>query len=219
MFIGHYGVALGLKKTDKTVSLGLLFLAVQLVDVLWTVFVLFGIEKVAIVPGLTATNPLDFVYYPFTHGLLMSFVWAGMVYILFRFFPKASTSGKTALIMGLAVLSHFFLDLLVHRPDLPVAFGADSPKLGFGLWNFPAVAYVLESLVFLAGLWIYLKATTASSFAGKYGMIIFAIFLLVANLANLFGPPPSNVKIMAAFGLFFYLLFAAIAFWLDKKRI
>jgi hypothetical protein len=220
MFIGHYGVALGLKKADKTISLGFLFLAVQLVDVLWTVFVLLGIEKVAIVPDLTAANPLDFVHYPFTHSLVASFLWAGLAYFAFRLLSAkaGSQKGRVSLVIGIAVLSHFFLDVIVHRPDLPVAFAADSPKLGLGLWNFPAAAYVLESLVFLAGLWIYLEATTASSFAGKYGMMIFAFFLLIANLANLFGPPPSNVKVMAAFGLVSYLLFATLAFWLDKKR-
>jgi membrane-bound metal-dependent hydrolase YbcI (DUF457 family) len=116
MFIGHYGVALGLKKANKGISLGLLFLAVQAVDILWTVFVLLGIEKVEIAPGVTAANPLNFVYYPFTHSLLMSVVWAGVAYCLFRFAPfKANwQKGKVALIMGTAVLSHFFLDLIVH---------------------------------------------------------------------------------------------------------
>jgi membrane-bound metal-dependent hydrolase YbcI (DUF457 family) len=218
MFIGHYGVALGLKKVDKAVSLGLLFLAVQLVDVLWTVLVLLGIEKVAIVPGITAANPLDFVYYPFTHSLLMSFAWAGAVYILFRFFPKTSTSGKRALVIGLAVLSHFFLDLIMHRPDLTLGFGQVSAKVGLGLWNYTATAYIVEAAVFLAGLWLYLKATSGTTFAGKYGMLIFALLLLIFNLINLLGPPPPNATMIAASGLALYLILAGVAFWLDKKR-
>ena len=220
MFIGHYGVALGLKKVEKTVSLGLLFLAVQLVDILWTVLVLLGIEKVAIVPGVTAANPLNFVYYPFTHSLLMSVVWAGVVYLLFRYLPfKAGwQKGRVALIMGIAVLSHFFLDVLMHRPDLPLAFGSDSSKLGLGLWNYPAVSYLFEAVVFLVGVWIYLKSTSPVGVIGKYGMVVFAFLLLVFNMLNLFGPPPPNVQMVAASGLVFYLLLAGAAFWLDKKR-
>lgn len=220
MFIGHYGVALGLKKADQTISLGVLFLAVQAVDILWTVLVLLGIEKVEISPGVTAANPLDFTYYPFTHSLLMSAVWAGAAYLLFRVPPAKAgrQKSKGALIMGIAVLSHFLLDLLVHRPDLPLTFGANSPKLGLGLWNYPAAAYLLESAIFLVGVWIYLKSTTASGKLGKYGMPIFALLLLVANMLNLFGPPPPNVQMVAASGLVLYFLLAGAAFWLDKKR-
>lgn len=220
MFIGHYGVALGLKRADKTISLGVLFLAVQAVDILWTVLVLLGIEKVEISPGVTAANPLDFAYYPFTHSLLMSAVWAGAAYLLFRILPAKAgwQKSKLALILGFAVLSHFLLDLVVHRPDLPLAFSTGSPKLGFGLWNYPAAAYLLESAIFLAGVWIYLKSTSPVGKVGKYGMLVFALLLLVANLLNLFGPPPPNVQMVAASGFVMYFVLAGAAFWLDKKR-
>lgn len=220
MFVGHYGVALGLKKADKAVSLGLLFLAVQAVDILWTILVLLGVEKVEVSPGITRANPLDFLYYPFTHSLLMSFVWAALVYLIFRLAPAKAgwNKNRVAWIMGIAVLSHFFLDLIVHRPDLPLGFGADFPKLGLGLWNHPVAAYLLESLIFLAGVWIYLKATAPSGLLGKYGLPVFALVLLIANLLNLFAPPPPSIKVMAASGLVFYFLFAGAAFWLDKKR-
>lgn len=220
MFIGHYGIALGLKKADKYISLGLLFLAVQFVDVLWTVFVLLGIEKVAIVPGLTAANPLDFVHYPFTHSLLASFIWAGLAYFVFRLFPAkaGSQKGRVALVVGIAVLSHFFLDLIAHRPDLPLGFGQNSTKVGLGLWNYTAAAYIVEAAVFLVGLRLYLKSTSGTTFAGKYGMVIFAALLLVFNLLNLLGPPPQNVTAIAVAGLTLYLVLAGVAFWLDKKR-
>lgn len=220
MFIGHYGVTLGLKRVDKTVSLGLLFLAVQFVDILWTVFVLLGIEKVAIAPGITAANPLDFVYYPFTHSLPASVAWAGLAYLALRIFPArtGSQKGRIALVIGVAVLSHFFLDLIVHRPDLPLGFSRNSVKVGLGLWNYTAAAYLVEAAIFLAGLWLYLKSTSGSTFAGKYGMVIFAALLLLFNLVNLFGPPPPNVTMIALSGFALYLILAAVAFWLDKKR-
>ncbi len=219
MFIGHYGVGLALKRADKNISLGLLFLAVQFVDIIWSIFVILGIEKVNIVPGITAANPLEFVYYPFTHSLVASFLWAGAIYVIFRLTPAKSGSKKSrvALIMGSAVLSHFFLDVIVHRPDLPL-FGSDSYKIGLGLWNYVFASYIVEGLIFLGGLWIYLKSTTGATFVGKYGMIIFAVFLLMVNMLNLFGSPPPNPQVLAVFGLMYYLLFAGIAFWLDRKR-
>ncbi len=221
MFIGHYGVALGLKKADKGISLGLLFLAVQLVDILWPVFVLLGVEKVAIVPGITAANPLDFLYYPFTHSLAFAFFWSALVWVLVRWLPLLSgpSKNRAAWILSGAVFSHFVLDFIVHRPDLPLGFGAGSPKIGLGLWNYPWGAYLLESAIFVGGLGIYLKVTKGTSFAGKYGILILALFLLVANFINLFGPPPPSGTAVASSGLIFNLLIAWLASWLDKKRV
>ena len=158
MNIGHYGVSLALKKTDKNINLGLLFFAAQFVDILWAALVLFGIEQAEIVPGITAANPIDFVYYPISHSLVAALLWAGVFYLIFRVLPAKSGSQKNivALVMGGAVLSHFFLDLLMHRPDLPLTFG-DSPTLGLGLWNFVLVSYIVEGLIFFAGLWLYLR--------------------------------------------------------------
>lgn len=219
MFIGHYGVGLALKKADKTIPLELLFLATQFVDILWAFFILLGIEKAEIVPGITAANPLDLVYYPYTHSLVASFLWAGVVYVAFRIVPVKSGSKKNqvALILGVAVLSHFFLDLLVHRPDLPL-WSNDSYKIGLGLWNYVVLSQVVEALIFLGGLWIYLKSTRGTTFVGKYGMIIFAVVLLGLNTANLFAPPPPGPKSLAAFCLGYYFLFAGIAYVLDRKR-
>ena len=226
MGIGHYGVSFALKAADKNISLGLLFLAAQFVDILWLIFVLLGIERVNIVPGVTAANPFDFVFYPFTHSLVASFLWAGAVYVIFRFIPvqPASRQSRVALVMGAAVLSHFFLDLIVHRPDLPLASG-DSYKIGFGLWNYVLAAYVLEGLLLLVGLWIYLQSTKGATLLGKYGMSIFAVCLLVANLSvyhedvlNFFMPLPLTPEIFASSALGYHFLFVGIAFWLDQKR-
>jgi hypothetical protein len=219
MNIGHYGVSLALKKADKNINLGLLFFGVQFVDILWAVLVLLGIERAVIAPGITAANPIDYVYYPFSHSLIASILWAGVMYVVFRLLPAKSGSqkAKVALVMAVAVLSHFFLDLLIHRPDLPLALG-DSPKFGLGLWNFVLISYVVEGLIFFAGLWLYMKATKGESFAGKYGMLIFGAFLFLTNLMNLFGAPPPNAQTLAIFSLSTYLLTIGIAFWLDRKR-
>lgn len=220
MFIGHYGLALAAKRVEKNISMGLYFLAVQFVDIVWCVLVLLGIEKVNIAPGITAANPLEFVSYPFTHSLLGSIIWAGAIYILCRTIPMKGNLNrkKVSLFFGGLVLSHFMLDVVVHDPDLSL-YGSDSPRVGLGLWNHVAVSYILESLIFLGGLYIYLKVTRGTTFAGKFGMIIFAAFLLSANAINLMGPPPPNVEMLAVSGLSMFLLFAGIAFWLDRKRI
>ena len=224
MNIGHYGVSLALKKTDQKISLGLLFIAAQFVDILWAVLVLLGIERAEIVPGITAANPIDYVYYPFSHSLVTSLIWAGATYILFRILPAKSGSrqSKVALVIATAVLSHFFLDLLIHRPDLPLSVG-DSPTIGLGLWNYVLASYVVEGLIFFGGLWIYMRATTLSATTGttfgrKYGMLIFAAFLFITNLMNLFGAPPPNSQFLATFSLATYLLSIGLAFWLDRKR-
>lgn len=220
MFIGHYGIAFALKPLEKKVSLGLLFVAVQFVDVLWTIFVLTGIERVALQPGITAASPWNFLYYPYTHSLLMSGVWAIVIYLLYRFAPTKVVANRTraALILAVAVVSHFLLDLIVHRPDLPLAFG-DSPKFGFGLWNHVAVVYTLESAIFVGGLYFYLRSTKGSGFKGKYGMIVLAALLLFMNSINLFGPPPDNIAAGAIAGLIMFLALGIAAHWLDRARV
>ncbi len=220
MFIGHYGVGFALKKADKNISLGLLLFASQFVDIVWGLLLLSGIERVNIVPGITAANPLDFVYYPYTHSLAATVFWTASIYLVFRILPVkwGSSENRAAFVMAAAVVSHFFLDLLVHIPDLPL-LGDDSYKLGFGLWNHPMLAYVVEGCIFLAGVWMYLKCTTGKTFAGKYGIIIFAGFLLVLNLLNLFAPPPPSPTVLAAFGLGYHVLFSGVAYWIDNKRI
>jgi hypothetical protein len=226
MGIGHYSVSFALKAANKNISLGLLFLAAQFVYIFWLIFVLLGIEKVNILPGVTAADPFDFVFYPFTHSLVASFLWAGAVYVVFRLIPAkpGSRQSQVALVMGAAVLSHFFLDLIVHRPDLPLA-SDDSYKIGFGLWNHVLASYLLEGLILLGGLWIYLRSTKSTTLVGKYGMSIFALCLLVANLSVyredalcFFSPLPLTPEIFASFTLGYHFLFVGIAFCLDQKR-
>ena len=219
MNIGHYGVGLALKKADNNISLGFLFIATQFVDIIWAVLILLGIERAEIVPGITAANPIDYIYYPFTHSLVSSLLWAAVAYLLVRILPTklSSNKSKVALVLAAAVLSHFFLDLLIHRPDLPLSVGA-SPKIGLGLWNNIFLPYLVEGLIFFAGVWIYMRATKGTTFVGKYGMLIFAAFLFITNLMNLFGAPPPDSQTLAIFSLATITLSVVIAFWLDRKR-
>jgi hypothetical protein len=216
MFVGHYAASLALKSVEKKASLGLLFLAVQFVDILFFPFVLMGIERVNIIENFTPSTHFELEYMPYTHSLLASFLLAGFIYTVFRFVPPRSRS--VAIVMGIAVLSHWFFDLIVHTPDLPLWNDA-SMKLGLGLWNNAVATYILEAVLLTAGLWLYLRSTTASSFAGKYGMVGFVLMLLAVNAVNIFGPPLGDSKTsLAVSALVMYFLFAGLAHWLDGKR-
>ena len=216
MFVGHYAVSLALKRFEKRASLGVLFLAVQFVDILFMPFVLLGIERMNIVPGFTQSTHFELEFVPYTHSLVGSVFWAAVAYVIFRwlFVKKQSV----ALVIALAVFSHWVLDLITHTPDLPL-WTDDSVKLGLGLWNSAAATYALEAILLAGALWIYLRATQASSSLGKYGMPVFIVVLVLINIVNIFGPPPAGGKIeIAVSAMIAYFGFAAIAFWLGKKR-
>jgi len=216
MFVGHYAAALALKKVDRTASLGLLFLGVQFVDILFFPFVLMGIERINIIENYTQSTHFELEYMPYTHSLLASFLCAGFIYIVFRLIPPRSKS--VALVMCIAVLSHWFFDLIVHTPDLPIWSDA-STKLGFGLWNNAIATYVIESAFLAVGLWLYLRSTKATSSIGKYGMGIFVMILLFVNAINIFGPPFGDSKVsLATSALAMYFLFASAVHWLDGRR-
>lgn len=216
MFVGHYAASLALKKFEKRASLGVLFLAVQFVDILFFPFVLLGIERINIVENFTQSTHFELVYMPFTHSLLAFLIWSGAAYAVFRWVLVKDHS--VAIVVALAVFSHWLLDLVVHTPDLPLWSDA-STKLGFGVWNSAIATYALEAGLLLLGLWLYLRSTKAATTIGKYGMGIFVGLLLLVNVANVFGPPMVSSELgLSVFALTSYLLYAVIAFWLDRKR-
>jgi len=215
VFVGHYGPSLAAKAAKDSIPLWILFIAVQLLDVLWSIFVLLGIEKVRIVPGITATNPLDLYYMPYTHSLVGAIVWsvtAGTAYYLFR---KAD-GWSAASFVGAAVFSHWVLDWLVHRPDLPLY--DNSFKVGLGLWNYPAFAFVLEIAVLFGGMYLYMKTTRPVARSGRFGMVIFSFVMLAVQAYVFFGPALTSDRAAAVTALVSYLAFAGIAYWLDGKR-
>ncbi len=213
MFIGHFGVGLGAKKVAPKISLGTLFLAAQFLDLLWPLFLLLGWEHVKIQPGNTVMTPLDFTYYPFSHSLFMACVW-GIVFAVIYFLIRRNK--KEAIILGLCVLSHWILDLLVHRPDLPL-YPESNHFAGLGLWNYPAAEVIFEGSIFVIGLILYLRTTKAKNKTGIYAFWLLTILLTVVYVSNLFGTPPTSVKAIAWAGMTQWL-FVIWAYWADANR-
>lgn len=213
MFIGHIGVALAAKRAAPEVSLGTLILATSWIDLVWPILLLFGIEHVSIVPGITAFTPLEFTDYPFTHSLVMVIVWGillGGAYYLVR------PSVKDGVVIGSVVVSHWILDWLTHRPDLPLY--PDGPKLGLGLWNSIPLAIAVESLIFVAGVLIYYRITTPKDRIGLWSFWSLIAALVFFYIMNIVGPPPPDEKTLAWFALAAWL-FPVWGYWIDRHRI
>ncbi len=213
MLLGHYGVALAAKRSSRRTSLGALFFAAQWLDELWPVLLLVGVEHVRIAPGLMAASGLDFTDYPYSHSLLMAGVWALVIgggwYALRR-------SRRAAVVMGALVLSHWFLDLPVHRPDLPLWPGS-STYVGLGLWNSLAATLVLELGIFFGGLLIYARATSPRDRIGRYGLWAMVVTMVAMLLGGTFGPPPPDAATLAWSSLFLWA-YIPWAWWVDRHR-
>ncbi|PYP54528.1 MAG: hypothetical protein DMD40_16130 [Gemmatimonadetes bacterium] len=210
MFVGHYGISFAAKKDEPAIPLWVLFIAVQLLDVLWAPFVLLGIEKVRIVPGITASNPLDLYYMPYTHSLLAAIAWSLVAFLVYR--AVRPVPSRAAAIVGLAVFSHWVLDFLVHRPDLPLY--DNTAKVGLGLWNLPAVALGLEALLLFGAMWLYLRHR-----ARRTAMLVFGVVMLAIQAYVFFGPPPTSDKAAAATALIAYAVFAVVIRALERRAV
>jgi hypothetical protein len=212
MFIGHAAVALAAKPLAPRTSLALLLAAAFWVDMVWPLFLLLGIEQVRIDPGNTAFTPLDFVHYPWTHSLAAALAWSAL------FGLACLRSGKrVALILGLLVFSHWVLDAVSHRPDLPLWPGSMT-LVGLGLWNSVPATMLVEGAMFAAGVWLYVRSAPSRDRVGTRAFWGLVGFLVLAYLGNVFGPPPPSVPAIAIAGLAGGILFTAWAWWADRHR-
>ena len=209
MFVGHYGVSFATKKVDASIPLWVLFLAVQWLDVIWAPFVLLGIEKVRIVPGFTATNPLDLYYMPYTHSLVAALVWSAAAAGAYHLWRRASV--RTSLLVALAVFSHWILDLVVHRPDLPLY--DNTAKVGLGLWDYPTLAFGLEAALLFGGIAAFLRARPTR----RGAIITFGVVMLGVQAYVFFGPPPASPAGVASTALAAYGFFALLIWFLADR--
>ena len=210
MFVGHYGVSFAAKRCDASVPLWVLFVAVQLLDVAWAPCVLLGIEKVRIIPGITASNPLDLYYMPYTHSLLAAILWSAAAFVLYRLAALHSRKAA-ALVVAAAVFSHWLLDLVVHRPDLPLY--DDAVKVVLGLWNRPVLAFGLEAVLLFGGMWLYFRTGAAR----RTATAAFGLILLAVQASSVLGPPPPSDKAAAATALVAYVVFAVVIGLLERR--
>jgi len=210
VFIGHFALGFAAKRAAPQTSLGTLFIAAQFVDLLWPTLLLLGVERVAIDPSLSGA-PLVFVHYPISHSLLAGIGWGALLGAIYF---AVSRQRRGAWIVALLVVSHWVLDLLVHRPDLLLLL-AGGPKLGMGLWNWPGAELTLELALFAACFTVYLRTPPGRSAGFKPWVL--AALLVAIQIANAAGPPPPSIEAIAWVGQAQWLLVAA-AYWADRPK-
>ncbi|HUT42166.1 MAG TPA: hypothetical protein VM011_12570 [Gammaproteobacteria bacterium] len=213
MFIGHFGAGFAAKSVAPNISLGTLFLAAQFLDLLWPTLLQLGVERVRIEPVAGGVNPLVFEHYPVSHSLAAVACWAllvGLVYLLIRREPRG------AIVLGFLVISHWLLDAIVHRPDLPLLPGHDT-LVGLNAWSSLPLTLVIEGSLFALGVWLYMRTTSPVDAVGKWGLAGLMLFLFVIYLGSLFGSPPPSVTAIAWAGQLQWLL-VLWGYWIDKHR-
>lgn len=213
MFVGHYSVSLAARRSTVDLPLWVWFIAVQWLDYGFMIFVLLGIEKVRIVPGFTAANPLDLYYMPYTHGLLgatvMSAVFTALVAAAF---PGARSAGGLGLVW-LASFSHWLLDLVMHTPDLPIVAGPT--KVGLGLWNHLGISLALELLLLVLAAWFYARGADRTRRLRVWTLVG---VMVVLQVYSSFGPTPASAAQFAVTALTAYVLLTLGAYWVERTR-
>ena len=214
MFVGHLAVALGAKKVEPRLGLPALVAAAFGLDLLWPIFLVLGLEVVRIDPGNTNFTPLDFQSYPWSHSLAMSVLWGAAAGIAARAWLGHTRAG---LVVAALVVSHWALDFVTHRPDLPLWPGG--PLEGLGLWNSVGATIVVEGAMFAAAVAWYLRTTTSRDAQGRWSFWLLVAVTTGAWLSGPLSPPPPSATAIAAVGLLMAVVFPAWAGWIDRHRV
>lgn len=199
------------KRLEPKIGLGTFFLAALWADLVWPIFLFFGVERASLVDGLTKMNPLDLEYYPYSHSLLALALWGGALgFVLFL----RSKNLRGAMLVALCVLSHWVLDVLTHRPDVPLAWG-DSIKLGFGLWNRPFWAFIIEGSFFATCVWLYFGIPGKKRAKKNLRAWGFIGFLSLMYLSQFSGKTPPAMSAVIAVGMFQWIAWPW-GRWIDR---
>jgi hypothetical protein len=216
MFIGHYAPAF-VATSAKSPRLGALFVAAQLVDIAFFSFLILGVEHMRLTPLATTMNAMDLYDMPWTHSLVGAIGWGVAFAIVVKLLRGSWTAGA---IGGAVVVSHWLIDLLVHRPDLTLA--GSPPKLGLGLWNHPAIEIPLELAFAFGGLAFFVSRTRAIGPAGRWSPWALALGMAVLQAINWAAKQPTAVAPAPAatgwLGLFAYGVLVALAWWVARTR-
>jgi hypothetical protein len=240
MFIGHFALGFAAKRVTPRVSLAVLGAATQVADLLWPVFLAVGLEQVRIDPGNTAVTPLDFVSYPYSHSLLALVIWSVVfAAATVRLKPDTTYDMKkevrlkldfpseqygvsgfsrtfTFIVLFALVVSHWLLDWITHRPDMPLYPGG--PTYGLGLWNSFGWTVTLEIAMYAIGVWIYARATRPRNAKGRWGFWALAVFLPLVYLGNLLGPPPPSASAIWPAAIAGGAILVGWMWWVDRHR-
>ena len=212
MFVGHLAAAIGAKSAEPRLPLGAAVAAAFGLDLLWPVLLLAGIESVEVHKGDTAFTNLAFVSYPWSHSLLTSVGWSGVVAVICH---RVFKSWRIGVILGLLVLSHWVLDFITHRPDLPLWPGG--PVAGLGLWNSIPATIVVEGGLFALGLWLYTGATSARDKTGRWALLALVGLTAFLWISQPWSPPPPSATAVAL-GSFALWLLPPWARWIEAHR-
>jgi hypothetical protein len=217
MFVGHYSVAFAAKSDKNKIPLWVLFVAVQFLDYIWATLVLLGIEKLRVIKGFTAGSMLDSYFHPYSHSLITAILWSCVAAIVYK--PICSWlefvyTKSAALIIGVAVLSHWILDLIAHPRDL--AIYDNTWKVGFGLWNYRDPEFALEIGLLGAGILLYLTRNVMPAIR-KRAVIAFGAALVVIQIGDTYVPRNPLTARQTVIGVWiFYTLFVVVAFLIEK---
>lgn len=213
MFIGHYALGLAAKRYAPRTSLGMLFVAPTLADLLWPILLLLGWEHAHVTPGPNPFLTLWLDDYPISHSLFTLILWGALLGYVYR---RRTGDQRAAVLIGLLVVSHWVLDFITHRPDEPLYPGG--PEVGLGLWNYPAATVIVESAMLLAGIVIYLRTTRARDAIGRWGFWGLIVLLAGGYYGSLFTPPPTDIQALAVGGIVFGWVYVLLAWWVDRHR-
>ena len=213
MFIGHYALGLAAKRYAPKTSLGTLFVAPTLADLLWPILLLLGWEHAHVVPGPNPFLTLWLDDYPISHSLFTLIVWGALFGYLYR---RNGGDRRAAVVLGALVVSHWVLDFITHRPDEPIYPGG--PEVGLGLWNSVAATVIVESVMLLAAIVIYLRATRARDAIGQWAFWGLIVLLAGGYYGSLLTPSPTDIKAVAIGGIFFEWVYIVLAWWVDRHR-
>jgi membrane-bound metal-dependent hydrolase YbcI (DUF457 family) len=213
LFLGHFALALAAKRVDARTSLGTYVAAAQLSDLAWPVLVLAGVERVAIAPGDTAFTPLRFESYPYSHSLLT--VSAAALALAAVHYAR-QRRGRAAAVLGVLVVSHWILDFVTHRPDLPLWPGGTA-RWGLGLWSSVPATLAVEFLMAAVGVALYVGVRRRQGSPPPLRFWIYLGVLVLVYLSAAFGPPPPSVRALAWVSMCGGLLVCWAA-WVDRSR-
>jgi hypothetical protein len=214
MFVGHYSVSFAAKSERNRIPLWVLFIAVQFLDYIWATLVLLGIEKLRVIKGFTAGSMIDSYHHPYSHSLITALIWSAVAAVIYKSVWRAKASSAAALLVGLAVFSHWILDFIAHPRDLPIY--DNMWKVGLGFWNYRGPEFALEVALLAGGIVLYL-ARNAISAARKKAVIGFGLALIIVQIGDTFVPRTPLSDRATAMGVWvFYTLFVVVAYLLER---